>query len=268
MCSLTVQGFHANPDPAHLSIHSTIHNHTMATSSDEGEILENDVDLKATSLPRAAAEGSGVDRQDRPRSRLSSPENDSASRYSGSSRRSRSPRGYKRSRDDRDSYGRTAREHDSRGRRAPYDARRRDNYQRSRVSYEDLDHPTSRGPHNVYDERDWGRDRSRDRERYRDVRDHERYPDKRPRNRSRSTDRSRRTGRDRLDRFVRESQPDRRNDTNGGLRYEDDRGPRQRESASVKTSVGEAERARKYDAKSEKGPARDNQSSERHVKQM
>src|SRR5687768_15676495 len=80
-------------------------------SSDEGEIVESGVeDLKATSLPKKF-QGNGVDRQDRHRNRYSaskSPDyddkanNDDDDHPRHGSRRSRSPRGFKRSRDDRD----------------------------------------------------------------------------------------------------------------------------------------------------------------------
>ncbi|KAG9253443.1 kinase-like domain-containing protein [Emericellopsis atlantica] len=162
----------------------------MALSSDEGEISDAPHDLKASSLQRAARE-TGVDRRDRHRD--TSPENDTASRHSASSRRSRSPRGYKRSRDDRE-YN---------GRRGGYDDRGGDRYHRPRVSYDDLD-----------DDRNQSRERDR-------VRD--RYPDKRQRNRSRTPDRDRRAGNKRLDRFVRGSSADRYHGSNGGLRYDDDR---------------------------------------------
>lgn len=156
----------------------------MTSSSDEGEITEGT--SKATST-RAAAEGSAVDRQNR----RPSDDYDNESRYSSSSRRSRSPRGYKRSRDD-------GRNYDGRSR---YDEQRRDHYNRPRVSYEDLDKPSSRGS---YDDR------------YRD-----RYSDKRPRNRTRSP----RRDKGRLDRFVRGSD-DRRDGRDG---------PRDRDSASSRT---------------------------------
>ena len=174
----------------------------MTSSSDEGEITEGT--SKATST-RAAAEGSAVDRQNR----RPSDDYDNESRYSSSSRRSRSPRGYKRSRDD-------GRNYDGRSR---YDEQRRDHYNRPRVSYEDLDKPSSRGS---YDDR------------YRD-----RYSDKRPRNRTRSP----RRDKGRLDRFVRGSD-DRRDGRDG---------PRDRDSASSRTPVREAANAPKDDAKSDKG---------------
>ncbi|KAG6021331.1 hypothetical protein E4U41_002521 [Claviceps citrina] len=113
----------------------------MTSSSDEGEIIEGGTgDLKATSLKRHS--GNGIDRQDRHRSRQSSPDHDTASRYSGSSRRSRSPRGHKRTRDDRDTYGR-GRDRDSRQIRTRYHDSRRDDYRRPRIAYDDLDRPDS-----------------------------------------------------------------------------------------------------------------------------
>ncbi|OTA64678.1 kinase-like protein [Hypoxylon sp. EC38] len=162
----------------------------MATpaSSDEGEIVENGVgDSKATSLPQF--EGTGVDRMDRTRGRYSrsrSPEYVNGSRYPhNSSRRSRSPRGRKRPRDDRDSH---------RGGRLDVDPRRfrvhyedaADSHRRSRLPYDDEDRPPSRssasGLHYDDRDRDYGtRNRGRDR-----SRDRDRHPKKRPRNRSRS----------------------------------------------------------------------------------
>ncbi|KAI0854423.1 kinase-like protein [Daldinia vernicosa] len=162
----------------------------MATppSSDEGEIVENGVgDLKATSLPQF--DGTGVDRIDRTRARYSrsrSPDNVNGSRYApGSSRRSRSPRGRKRPRDDRDSHRSSRLDSDPRRFRVHYEDNT-DGYRRSRLSYDDEDRPPSRSsaPNLYYDDRDRdyttrtkGRDRSRDRER---------HPRKRHRNRSRS----------------------------------------------------------------------------------
>lgn len=257
----------------------------MAYSSDEGEIPENGAEnLKATSsLPRTVAEGHGVDRRDRNRSRGSTPDHDTASRYSASSsRRSRSPRGYKRPRDERDTQGARGgsingsrnRDYSHRYSHPAYDDRRRDNhYQRSRVSYEDLDHPPARESQYGYDGRDRGRgrdrsresDRSRDRPgRNRDDREHDRYADKRPRHRSRSPppNRSRRDDRNgRFDRFVKASEPDRRPGYNGHLRYDDERPPRDREGPSSRTSVGEAARTSKGDAKFDKGlPSRGDRS--------
>lgn len=230
----------------------------MASSSDEGEIIENGVeDLKATSLPHV--EGSGVDRQDRHRNRHSSPENDAASRHSNSSRRSRSPRGYKRSRDDRDYYANgRQRDHDSRSSRGYYD-----DYRRSRVSYDDLDRPAPHASNYNHESRDRNRDRSRDSDRYTRDRDRERdrYSSKRPRNRSRSP-RSRRADRGRLDRFVREGPYDQRDDSSrGGLRYEDGRSQRNGGSESKRTTVGEASHGTGDDAKRNKGITKDNRPS-------
>ncbi|KAI0842214.1 kinase-like protein [Hypoxylon sp. FL0890] len=162
----------------------------MATpaSSDEGEIVENGVgDSKATSLPQF--EGTGVDRMDRTRGRYSrsrSPEYVNGSRYPhNSSRRSRSPRGHKRPRDDRDSQRGGRLDADPRRFRVHYEDAA-DNHRRSRLPYNDEDRPPSRSSASglYYDDRDRdysarnrGRDRSQDRDR---------HPKKRPRNRSRS----------------------------------------------------------------------------------
>lgn len=106
------------------------------TSSDEGEIVEaKGAGLKASSLPRT--EGSSVDRRDRKYNR-DSPDRDN--------RGSRSPRGYKRGHDDYD-----ARRRRDAGRS---DRASRDDYKRSRVSYDDLDRSSGR---------DVDRNRSRDR---------------------------------------------------------------------------------------------------------
>ncbi|KAG6081313.1 hypothetical protein E4U16_007590 [Claviceps sp. LM84 group G4] len=113
----------------------------MVSSSDEGEIIEGGLgDLKATSLTRHS--GNGIDRQDRNRSRQSSPDHDTASKYSSSSRRSRSPRGHKRTRDERDTYGR-GRDRDSRHNRPRYEDDSREDYRRTRISYDDIDRPNS-----------------------------------------------------------------------------------------------------------------------------
>ncbi|KAF4472463.1 CMGC DYRK PRP4 kinase [Fusarium albosuccineum] len=225
----------------------------MASSSDEGEIIENGVeDLKATSLQHAGR--SSVDRQDRHKSRLSTPDHDSASRYSNNSRRSNSPRGFKRSHDDRerdrdrDHYSSRARDHDSRHFRVHYEDARRDDTRRPRGPYDDLDRPASRASNYSYD----GRDRSRERDHYRDK-DRDWYANKRPRNRSRSPQRSRRADRGRIDRFVREGHYDRRDDTSRGLKYDDDRSSRDSGSVSKRTTVGEASRAQGDDAKPVQG---------------
>ncbi|KAM5366275.1 hypothetical protein ACJZ2D_010623 [Fusarium nematophilum] len=225
----------------------------MASSSDEGEIIENGVhDLKATSLQHAG--GSSVDRQDRQKSRLSTPDHDSASRHSNASRRSISPRGFKRPYDDRDRErdrgyrGARPRDHDSRSFRVQYEDTRRDDHRRPRGPYDDLDRPASRASNVSYDDRD----RSRERDHYRDK-DRDWYANKRPRNRSRSPRRDRRADRGRFDRFVREGHYERRDDASRGLKYDDDRGSRNGSFVSKRTTVGEASRARGYDAKPDQG---------------
>ncbi|KAF3800995.1 Serine/threonine-protein kinase prp4 [Colletotrichum gloeosporioides] len=249
----------------------------MASSSDEGEIIENDaVDLKATSLPKKF-EGNGVDRQDRTRGRFSaskSPEHDShprhhtASNYnSSSSRRSRSPplRGFKRSRDERDYAGgdRGGRQ-DTRRFRVHYEDGPRDDYRRSRVSYEDLDRPPSRGSNLAYDDhdRDRSRERDRDRDRYRERerdrdRERDRYPDKRARNRTRSPYRPpQRNERGRDDRYSRDSGRDRLSDSFRGLKYEDHRDRDTRNGYSTNGgAVGKDFRASRGDAKPVKDSA-------------
>ncbi|KAL2159456.1 hypothetical protein VTH06DRAFT_2461 [Thermothelomyces fergusii] len=172
-------------------------------SSDEGEIVE------ATPLPRSGQNGD-VDRTGRHRGRHPSrtPERDLATREPADGpRRSRSPRGWKRSREDhRD-------RRDGRQFRVHYEGSSRDHHRRP---YRDLDRPPSRGA-DRYDERpsyprygsrepapprprghraDGGAyDRSYDRDRRDDG-----YPDKRARTRSRSPrgrgDRTDRVGRD------------------------------------------------------------------------
>ncbi|EXM26999.1 CMGC/DYRK/PRP4 protein kinase [Fusarium oxysporum f. sp. vasinfectum 25433] len=218
----------------------------MASSSDEGEIVENGAeDLKATSLQHTG--GSSVDRQDRNKSRLSTPDHDSASRYSNGSRRSISPRGYKRSHDerdrDRDHYNSRPRDQ---GYRRNYEDSRRDDHRKPRGQYDDLDRPASRASNFSYG----GRDRSRDRDNYRDG-DRDRYSNKRPRNRSRSPQRSRPSDRGRFDRFVREGQYDRRDDGPRELKY--DESTRNGGSMSKRTTVGEASRAHGHHAKPEQG---------------
>ncbi|KAK4121699.1 kinase-like protein [Parathielavia appendiculata] len=172
---------------------------SAALSSDEGEIVE------ATPLPRSEQNGD-VDRAGRHRGRFPSrtPDTDLPSRDSvdGPRRRSRSPRGWKRPRDDpRD-------RRDTRQFRVHYESTPRDD----RRHYRDLDRPSSRGS-DRYDDRsnghygsrdsaaarprnyraDGGYDRSYDRDRRNDG-----YPDKRARTHSRSPrgrgDRGRRDG--------------------------------------------------------------------------
>lgn len=203
-----------------------------AASSDEGEIIEvnNRVgsgDSKATTLHQIC--GNGVDRPDRTRVRYSrsrSPEYDGpGSRHPRDDdfRRSRSPRGSKRARDDRDHHrsGRLM-NGDPRHFRVHYEDARHDS-RRSRLSYDDDD---DRPPHGAagssflrYDDRDRGRDSERSREQSRDrdrdrarERDRDSYSDKRPRNRTRSPYRPPRPGgRDRPDRPKRDRDYDRHN---------------------------------------------------------
>ncbi|UQC86471.1 uncharacterized protein CLUP02_11972 [Colletotrichum lupini] len=247
----------------------------MASSSDEGEIMENDaVDLKATSLPKKF-EGNGVDRQDRTRDRRSasnSPEYDSSARNNYHfSRRSRSPpppRGFKRARDERDYAGGGRQE--TRRFRVHYEDGARDDYRRSRVSYEDLDRPPSRGSNTSYDGRD--RNRSRERDAYRDRdrerdRERDRYPDKRQRNRTRSPyrpPRGERGGRD--DHYARDGGRDRLTDSFRGLKYDDnrDRNARNGGAAPNGVAVGMDSRASRQDAKPVKDSAdRENSAASR-----
>ncbi|KAI1382314.1 kinase-like protein [Hypoxylon crocopeplum] len=173
-------------------------------SSDEGEIVENGVgDSKATSLPQF--ERTGVDRIDRPRARYSrsrSPEYVNGSRYPppSSSRRSRSPRGHKRPRDDREPYRSGRVDADPRRFRVHYEDSS-DGHRRPRLPYDDDDRPPSRSSASglYYDDRDRDyasrngvRDQSRDRDQDRD-----RHPRKRHRNRTRSPYRPPRSDRQR-----------------------------------------------------------------------
>ncbi|KAM3501091.1 hypothetical protein MY10362_005834 [Beauveria mimosiformis] len=197
------------------------------SSSDEGEILEaKGGDLKASPLPRT--EGSSVDRRDRLYSR-DSPDRDS--------RRSRSPRGYKRGRDDYDAR--------SRRRDAPgqfrSDRDNRDDYKRSRVSYDDLDRFSGRD----IDQRsisDRSRDRSRDRYNG-NVRDR-RHRSRSPAPRSRYDDQSD-SGRNA--RGARRASPVRRNH---GLEYDDYRDSTTASSGSRRSTGASVPPAANGDAKS------------------
>ncbi|CEJ81768.1 Putative Serine threonine-protein kinase prp4 [[Torrubiella] hemipterigena] len=167
-----------------------------SSSSDEGEIADDGAThLKATSMPHVSR--SGIDRKDRLPSRYGSSDDDSTSKHNSH----RSSRGYKRGHDDYDSRDRH-RHHDSRYSRDDHD---RDGYKRSRVSYDDLDEPSSSS----------NRDRSRDRyhDRYGSA-----YRNRRPRSRSRSPRRRYDSGPNE-DRAPRDSHRDRRNDR---LAYDDD----------------------------------------------
>ncbi|OAA35280.1 serine/threonine-protein kinase prp4 [Metarhizium rileyi] len=186
----------------------------MASSSDEGEIIEEGNGyLKATSLARPS--GNGIDRQDRPRSRHSSPDHDCVSGYSGSSRRSRSPRGYKRFRDDADQYPR-GRDRQSRRVRARFDDSVRGDHRRSRISYDDLDRPSASPGKN--DRRyDGGGERDRERDR-----DRGRFFDRPGRLRSRSPHTSHRSGRSDNNSFAQTGQ-DYDRDSAKSLHYDDQR---------------------------------------------
>jgi serine/threonine-protein kinase PRP4 len=156
-------------------------------SADEGEIVESGVDdLKATTLQDP--DGNGVDRRDRTRGRYSQSPGPEYSRSSGGfSQRGTSPRGYKRSRDDRDQ---------GRGGSDP---------RRFRIHYEDRsDHRSSRPRADGYNQSaSRGHPQRRDNDdrlakggsRYGERSyDRDRYPDKRPRTRSRSPPPSSRNG--------------------------------------------------------------------------
>lgn len=184
---------------------------TSPGSSDEGEIIETGVgagDTKATSLPQI--HGTGVDRPDRNRVRYSrsrSPDRETASRYSQNSstrQRSRSPRGFKRARND-DGGSRSGRMNggDPRQFRVHYEDAR--DSRRSRYTYDDDDRPPSRSSTSGlrYDDSDRSRDHDKSRGNRRD-RDRDAYPDKRARNRTRSPYRAPRGGRDRGDRDGRD----------------------------------------------------------------
>ncbi|KAI2629614.1 kinase-like protein [Hypoxylon sp. NC1633] len=198
----------------------------MATppSSDEGEIVENgDGDLKATSLPQF--EGTGVDRMDRTRARYSrsrSPEYVNGLRYPpGTSRRSRSPRGHKRSRDDHDPYRSGRQDTDPRRFRIHYEDAL-DDHRRSRLTYEDEDRPPSRSSASglFYDDRDRdysARNGAGDQNRDRD-RDRDRHPKKRHRNRTRSPYRPPRGDRNRGGPSRREDRRQRTSDRDGADR--------------------------------------------------
>lgn len=188
------------------------------SSSDEGEIVENrGGNSKATSLPQI--DGHGVDRMDRTRARLSrsrSPEYLNGLRHRpATARRSRSPRGLKRSHDDRDSYRAGRVEPDPRRFRVHYEDSH-DHYRRARLSYDDEDRPPSRSSATTlhYDDRDrsYGRDRARDR-----SQDRDRYSDKRPRNRTRSPYSLSRGDRDRGDHSRRDNDRVRRETDRNGV---------------------------------------------------
>lgn len=231
-------------------------------SSDEGEILENGVgNSKATSLHQI--DGIGVDRQDRNRVRYSrsrSPDHGDGSRHN--SGRSRSPRGYKRPRNDRDYQPAGRVNADPRRFRVHYEDER-DDTRRPRLSYDDDDRPPS-GPSTSglrYDDSD--RPRARDRRRDR-SRDRDSYPEKRPRNRTRSPYRPPRGGRDRDERTRRDGDRFSRPGENGrGNKYGHQGSPRHVQSGvmSKRATSVETTSTSKHDTKSAKGHPGDRQSA-------
>ena len=223
-------------------------------SSDEGEIIESVEDLKTT--PLRASGRKGVDRQDRPRSPLKSPGYDRA--YS---RDSRSPRGHKRPRDDRDYRDQNGSHGDSLRRfRVHYEDGRSGNHH-GRGGYHDLDRPTP--PNGRY--RGANRDRDRSRDRYSDRSDRGRngYPEKRQRTRSRSPYRrdARREGRYRRD----DRRFDRRGGSPGTVMYDDHLGRDSRtDTASRRAGQEEAPRSPRNNAKPDKGSTDERQQSQKH----
>ncbi|CAI4211923.1 unnamed protein product [Parascedosporium putredinis] len=199
-------------------------------SSEEGEIIESVVaDLKATSLPSTGR--NGVDRQDRHRRRASPSKSPD---HVHPDRRSNSPRGYKRSRDDRDNRDQNSSRHGG-------DARRF----RSGI-------PTLLRSSR---ERHTGRDRDG-------------YPDKRQRNRSRSLNRRDRGAgggdRHRDDRRKREEQRfERPGDYLRTIKYDDDvdRNSRAGSTVSRRSDGFEAPSTSKHDAKPGQGLADERHSS-------
>ncbi|PHH74042.1 hypothetical protein CDD80_3404 [Ophiocordyceps camponoti-rufipedis] len=198
----------------------------MSSSTDEGEIRdEGHGELKA-SLHNSQAEN-GVDR--RGRHLDSSPVADS----SGSSRRSMSPRGYKRFRDDRDHYdprqhyrNRTDASRGAfRGNGSDRDARA--DHGRSRVTYGDLDWNSSSQASGQHGDHYRVRDRgSRDDRRGRDwsrARGHprDRAPDKATDSNNRHNQQRRRSrSPERFERFRRHNQPaDSHHDARGNNRH-------------------------------------------------
>lgn len=229
------------------------------TSSDEGEILENGGgNSKATSLPRFDA--TGVDRPDRHRAGLStsrSPGHENGSRY----RSSRSPRGFKRPRDERDPYPAGRLNPDPRHFRVHYEDDR-DDSRWSLLHYDDEDKPPpiSSASSLRYDDgermQDWNRARDH-------SRDRKHYPEKRPRNHTRSPRRPLRSGnggRDRDDRFRRNDDRSRRPfDRDGGRSSKYDRhgreGPRRTHDGSAlgRDASAQSTTAPRDDAKYAKG---------------
>jgi serine/threonine-protein kinase PRP4 len=169
------------------------------TSSDEGEIIE------ATSLPQPK-EGGDVDRNTRNPGRYSRTPEYNGPPSRAADRNNESPRGHKRPRDERDSFGGGGRGRDPRRFKVHYEEASRNDTRRGRHSYDDHDRPASRGsyPHEEIDgppsrssnNRLGGRgtipsrpsgQRQDDRNRRSELDyDQDAYSDKRARNRSRS----------------------------------------------------------------------------------
>lgn len=225
-------------------------------SSDEGEINESAPQhSKATTSHRSG--GTMVDLQDRSRGRYSNSR--SPDRYDSDRRRhaagpprrsSRSPRGFKRGRDDRDSYHGSGRGGgDPRQFRGHYEDRDGYSYRSRALPYEDLDRPTGGGYR--YDS---------DRDRQQRDRGSDRYADKRPRHaRSRSPPGRRGgggggRGGGRDDRSRRE-----RDYVNGGhseaIKYDQhERDPRDQ---SKRAALSQPSTVSTHDAKTAKGSADD-----------
>ncbi|ORY66007.1 kinase-like domain-containing protein [Pseudomassariella vexata] len=230
------------------------------SSSDEGEIVEtNGVgvgDSKATSLPQI--DRTGVDRPDRNRARHSrsrTPEYGNDTKFDHNAR---SPRGFKRSRNDDDFRHNGRLNPDPRRFRVHYEDAR-DEPSRSRFSYDDEVKASSRSSTSGlrYDDRD--RDRARNRDPQRDhSRDRDHYPEKRPRKRSRSPYRPPRGGSNRGDRSRRDDDRHRRpldRDVGRGIKYGHQDSPQHSQDHAVSkraTSVDTSSTS-KHDAKFGKG---------------
>ncbi|PHH69102.1 hypothetical protein CDD82_7990 [Ophiocordyceps australis] len=198
----------------------------MSSSPDEGEIrsdacAENNKAIHQNS--QHAQSPNGVDRLGRTRDQT--PIRDSASRGSGSSRPSPSPRGYKRTRDEGDWYdGRP--DYDSRRSRPRLDnadrhsypcrpsrssdEASRDSFRRSRISYEDLDRPEPQsskysdfGQQSSHHDQYRSRDRHRPLNRTRDATCNRDQGRNRPHEKSRHRSRSPPPARDDKSRHVR-----------------------------------------------------------------
>lgn len=245
-------------------------------SSDEGEIIE------ATPLPRSDENGD-VDRPGRNPGRFAkTPDYDDSLRRSGDGqhRRNASPRGYKRSHDDRDfqapNPGR-----DPRRFRVHYEGDHRDDTRRGRHFYDDPDLlPPRSSYHNEETERPVsrssnhrfsGRDafptrpsiyRQDDRNRKRDFdRGNETYTNKRTKNRSRSPRGHRDRGRRDHGRFGREQNLDQRESMKYSAQTERQS---QGNSVSKRATPGEASDTSRNDAKSDQG-ATGNRAMERRA---